>query len=99
MIRVTLRYLVALSLVLTSTVTTSGVIDPDCTATKAAKSAAMKATVGVSGRCSVAEAVTDTSKRAVGIEEKGVIEKHTDKHDDDGLAVKGAKAAKHAVAD
>ncbi|WP_068826252.1 hypothetical protein [Pseudomonas sp. BMS12] len=38
----------------------AGIIDPDCTAEKAAKSAAMKATVGVSGRCSAKEAVADS---------------------------------------
>jgi hypothetical protein len=38
----------------------AGVINPDCDAGKAAKSAAMKATVGVGGRCSAKEAVTDS---------------------------------------
>jgi len=42
-----------------------GVFDPDCTAEKAAKSTAMKATVGVGGRCSPAEAAKDSAKRAV----------------------------------
>ena len=42
-----------------------GLLDPDCTAEKAAKSTAMKATVGVGGRCSPAEAAKDTAKRAV----------------------------------
>jgi uncharacterized lipoprotein YajG len=40
--------------------------DPDCTAEKAARSTAMKATVGVGGRCTPKEAVSDT------------IERHTD---------------------
>jgi hypothetical protein len=44
----------------------AGVIDPDCDAGKAAKSAAMKATVGVGGRCSPKEALTDS----VGIDNK-----------------------------
>ena len=42
-----------------------GPLDPDCTAEKAAKGAAMKATVGVGGRCSPAETAKDTAKRAV----------------------------------
>jgi hypothetical protein len=42
-----------------------GLLDPDCTAEKAAKSAAMKSTIGVGGRCSPAEAAKDTAKRAV----------------------------------
>ena len=46
----------------------AGVLDPDCTAEKAAKSAAAKATVGVGGRCSPAEAAKDTAKRVTGIE-------------------------------
>jgi len=42
----------------------AGALDPDCTAEKAAKSAATKAVVGVGGRCSPAEAAKDTAKRA-----------------------------------
>lgn len=42
-----------------------GVLDPECTAEKAAKSTAMKATVGVGGRCSPAEAAKDSAIRAV----------------------------------
>ncbi len=42
-----------------------GLLDPDCTAEKAAKSTAMRATVGVGGRCTPAEAAKDTAKRAV----------------------------------
>jgi hypothetical protein len=45
----------------------AGPLDPDCTAEKAAKSAAAKATVGVGGRCSPAEAAKDTAKGATGI--------------------------------
>lgn len=40
--------------------------DPDCTAEKAARSTAMKATVGVGGRCTPAEAARDTAERATG---------------------------------
>jgi hypothetical protein len=46
---------------------TAGPLDPDCTAEKAAKSAATKATVGVGGRCSPAEAAKDTAKDATNI--------------------------------
>jgi hypothetical protein len=59
----------------------AGVIDPDCTAEKAAKSAATKATVGVGGRCSAGEAAKDSGKKAVGVEEKGPIEKKKSKND------------------
>ncbi|RJT46414.1 hypothetical protein [Rahnella woolbedingensis] len=38
----------------------AGIINPDCTAEKAAKSAAMNATTGISGRCSAKEAAADT---------------------------------------
>ena len=38
----------------------ASVVNPDCTAEKAAKSAAAKATVGVGGRCSPAEAAKDS---------------------------------------
>lgn len=44
----------------------AGVINPDCTAEKAAKSAAMKATVGVGGRCDAKEAAADS----VGLDDK-----------------------------
>lgn len=54
----------ALMLALIGTTATAGVLDPDCTAQKAAKGAAAKATVGVGGRCSPAEAAKDTAKRA-----------------------------------
>jgi hypothetical protein len=59
----------------------AGVVDPDCTAEKAAKSAATKATVGVGGRCSAGEAANDSGKKAVGVEEKGPIEKKKSKND------------------
>ena len=49
-----------------STTAQAGIVDPNCTAEKAAKSAAAKATVGVGGRCSPAEAAKDT----VGIDQK-----------------------------
>ena len=74
---------IALTLFLAAGLATAGVLDPDCTAEKAAKSAAMKATVGVGGRCSPKEAAADSAKRATGIEDKGPVEKRRD--DDKGL--------------
>jgi hypothetical protein len=59
----------------------AGIVNPDCTAEKAAKSAAAKATVGVGGRCSAGEAAKDSAKRAAGVEEKGPIEKARKKND------------------
>jgi hypothetical protein len=65
----------------------AGPLDPECTAEKAAKGAAAKATIGVGGRCSPGEAVKDTTKNAVGIEEEGPIEKRRD-DDKPGKAIK-----------
>lgn len=70
-----------LTLTLISSAAFAGVVDPDCTPEKAAKSAAAKSTVGVGGRCSAGEAAKDSGKKAVGIEEKGPIEKKTSKND------------------
>lgn len=44
----------------------AGVLNPDCDAGKAAKSAAMKATVGIGGRCDPKEAMADS----VGLDDK-----------------------------
>ena len=46
------------------------VLDRDCTAAKAAKNTAMKATVGVGGPCGPADAAKDTAKDAVGLDDK-----------------------------
>ena len=59
----------------------AGPVDPNCTPEKAAKSAAAKSTVGVGGRCDAKEAAADSGKKAVGVEEKGPIEKKTSKND------------------
>jgi hypothetical protein len=67
----------------------AGPLDPDCTAEKAARSAATKATVGVGGRCGAKEAATDSAKRAAGVEDKGPVEKRKD--DDAGVAKKAVK--------
>jgi hypothetical protein len=82
--------MIGVVLSLASAVSRGGPLDPDCTAEKAAKSTAMKATVGVGGRCSPAEAAKDTTKKAAGIGDKGPLEK---RRDDDGLAEKAAKKA------
>lgn len=63
----------ALTLSFTTGIAGAGALDPDCTAEKAAKSTAMKSTVGVGGRCSPAEAAKDTAKRATGIDDKGSL--------------------------
>lgn len=74
----------------------AGVLDPDCTAEKAAKSAAMKATVGVGGRCTAKEAMSDS----LGVDDKkdavsDAKEKVEDRVDDaDHL---GRKAVKKAI--
>jgi hypothetical protein len=61
----------------------AGPLDPDCTAEKAAKSAATKATIGVGGRCSPAEAAKDTAKGAFGDGDKDRKDKKHDDDDDD----------------
>jgi hypothetical protein len=76
---------------ITSTVF-AGVVDPDCTPEKAAKSAAAKSTVGVGGRCDAKEAATDTGKKAAGVDDKGPIEKK--KHKNDTPAEKAKDAVK-----
>ena len=68
-------------MVLGSKVAVGGIVDPDCTAEKAARGAAMKASVGVVNRCSPGKAAKDTARDAVGIEKQGPVEK---RRDDDG---------------
>ena len=65
-----LKTMIILAAILYVPLSSAGVLDPDCTAEKAAKSAAAKATVGVGGRCSPAKAAKDTAKKATGIEGK-----------------------------
>lgn len=72
------RCILSLLLSLSATSLTADVLDPDCTAEKAAKSAAMKTTVGVGGRCDPKEALTDSAKEVANIDEKGTIEKARD---------------------
>ena len=82
-----------LTVVLVSSAAFAGIADPDCTAEKAAKSAAAKSTVGVGGRCSAGEAAKDSGKRAAGVEDKGPIEKK--KHKNDTPAEKAKDAIKN----
>lgn len=70
-----------LTLALCSSAALAGVVDPDCTPEKAAKSAAAKSTVGVGGRCDVKEAAKDSGKKAAGVEDKGPLEKKKGKND------------------
>jgi len=56
-------------------------VDPDCTPEMAAKSAAATTTVGVGGGSSPDEAAKDSGKKAVGVEDKGPIEKGKNKND------------------
>lgn len=79
----------ALTLSIATGIAGAGPLDPDCTAEKAAKGAATKATVGVGGRCSPAEAAKDSAKRAAGVDDKGPLDKHRD--DDEGLVKKAVK--------
>ena len=70
--------MIILSAILYVPLSSAGILNPDCTAEKAAKSAAAKATVGIGGRCSPAEAAKDTAKKATGIEGKAPSGKTAD---------------------
>ncbi len=73
--------LLAASVSLLSSASNAGALKPDCTAQKAGKSAAMKATAGVGGRCSPADAAKDSAKNVAGIEEEGTLGKKGNKKD------------------
>ena len=75
----------AMAMALAVTAVSAGPLDPDCTAEKAAKSAAAKATVGVGGRCDPKEAMHDTAKDATGIGDNDRKDKEDkkDKNDKD----------------
>jgi len=81
--KVSLTSTLGLGLAMAMAITTAsaGPLDPDCTAEKAAKSAAAKATVGVGGRCSPKEAAADSAKDAANIDDKD--RKDDDKKDTD----------------
>jgi len=74
----------AMAMALAVTAVSAGPLDPDCTAEKAAKSAAAKATVGVGGRCDPKEAIHDTAKDATNIGDK---DKKDKKDDNSGWSV------------
>ena len=78
-----LNWIVGVLLAATTAVVSAGPLDPDCTAERAAKSAAAKATVGVGGRCDPKEALSDTAKDAVNVDDKGPIEERRDDKDKD----------------
>jgi len=67
------RQCCALGLLLSFAIATAiaGPLDPNCTAEKAAKSTAAKATVGVGGRCDPKEAAHDTAKDTADLGDKG----------------------------
>jgi hypothetical protein len=78
-----------LACLLASTNAVAGVLDPDCTPEKAAKSAAAKATVGVGGRCKPGETVKDSGKKAAGVDDD------KKKNDGDGVAKRATDKAKN----
>ena len=69
------------SLLIVCSVAMSGPLDPECSAAKTAKSAAMKSTVGVGGRCKPADAAKD----AVGLDDKKGKNGKKGKEDKDGM--------------
>jgi hypothetical protein len=69
------KMIVILAAILYIPLSSAGVINPDCTAEKAAKSAAAKATVGVGGRCSPAEAAKDSVKKVAPDKAKDTVKK------------------------
>lgn len=75
----TISFATAAMFLLFSLASNAGALKPDCTAQKAGKSAAMKATIGVGGRCSPADAAKDSAKGVADIEDKG---KHKGKDKD-----------------
>ena len=76
-----LNWIVGALLAAMAAVASAGPLDPDCTAEKAAKSAAAKATVGVGGRCDPKEALSDTAKDAANVGDKDK-DKNKDKDKD-----------------
>ncbi len=55
----------ALALALAASSASADLLDPDCTAEKAAKSAVAKSTIGIGGRCTPAEAAKDMASDKV----------------------------------
>ena len=60
--------ILAYSIFLLSSISIAGALKPDCTVKKAGKNTAIKATIGVGGRCSPADAAKDSAKDVAGIE-------------------------------
>ncbi|NVK42541.1 MAG: hypothetical protein HWE39_14970 [Oceanospirillaceae bacterium] len=87
----------ALTTLLVASSVSADLLDPDCTAEKAAKSAVAKSTIGIGGRCTPAEAVKDTA--ADKIDDLAPHDKGSDKaldkldHDDEPSAKKAIKKA------
>jgi len=98
-----LMALMSMAVMTHSQVALAGPIDPECTAEKAAKGTAAKATVGVGGRCTPAEAAKDQTKNAVGIDDKKGKDKKKDqgpiekRKDDDPKADAAKGVAKKVV--
>lgn len=94
MTRNRLLFTVCLGLCFCTAVARAGPVSPDCSVDKAAKHASEKATVGVStNRCTPSKTAKQGVKNTAGIDEKGPIEKHTDKNDTP--ADKAKDAVKH----
>ncbi len=66
-----------------SQLASAGIVNPDCTAEKVARSAAANATVGVGGRCSAADTAKDATTEAL-----------NDALPDEGVAGKAVNMAK-----
>jgi len=81
---------VTLVFIFSSSASIADMLDPDCDAGNAAKSAAMKATIGFGGKCTPAEAAKDMTKDAVGIDDNGFLKNNKKDH---GFAKKATKKA------
>lgn len=75
------KLLIATALMFGATFAHADIIDPDCDASKMAKSAALDATVGVSGRCTPSKAA-ERAADDVKDNAKDAVENTTDKVDD-----------------
>ena len=73
-----------ISCLLTASSVYAGVVNPDCTPGKAAKGAAMKATVGVGGRCDFEETAKDPLEKQKK-EQDGPLHQDKADKDKDGL--------------
>jgi hypothetical protein len=78
-----LNWIVGALLAATTALAGDGPLNPDCTAEKAAKSAAAKATIGVGGRCDPKEALTDSAKDAANLDDKDKVKDKVEDKDKD----------------